>query len=149
MGGFVTTFQGAVAPWQCDALGHMNVQHYFAAIGDGMFNIQTMLGLGSRAMGERKLSFAVVHAETDFLAELVPGDVIRLETAIAGVTEKMGHFLHRLVRGEDGKLAMRTQFHCVMMDLATRKSARVPDDVRTNAEPFLVDAAAAGFSARA
>jgi acyl-CoA thioesterase FadM len=146
MAGFVTTFQGAVAPWQCDALGHMNVQHYFAAVGDGMFHMQTHLGLGARAMGERKLSFAVVHAETDFVAELVPGDVIRLESAIAGVSEKMGHFLHRLVREEDGKLAMRTQFHCVMLDLSTRKATRVPDDIREAAERFLVDAAEAGFA---
>jgi acyl-CoA thioesterase FadM len=144
--GFVTTYRSVVAPWQCDALGHMNVQHYFAAVGDGMFNIQTRLGLGGRAMSERMLSFAVVHAETDFMAELVPGDAYRLESAIAGMTEKMGLFLHRLMREEDGKLAMRTHFHCLMMNLEKRRSVPVPGDIREAAEAYLVDPAEAGFT---
>ena len=42
----VETFRSAVAPSDCDVLGHMNVSRYFAACSDGVFSLQTMLGLG-------------------------------------------------------------------------------------------------------
>jgi acyl-CoA thioesterase FadM len=43
---FVETYRATVAPSDCDHLGHMNVQHYFAAVSDGMFAIMVRLGLG-------------------------------------------------------------------------------------------------------
>jgi acyl-CoA thioester hydrolase len=42
---FVETYRATVAPADCDHLGHMNVQHYFAAVSDGMFAIMARLGL--------------------------------------------------------------------------------------------------------
>src|SRR5262245_56025205 len=42
----VETYRATVAPSDCDHLGHMNVQHYFAAVSDGMFAMMIRLGLG-------------------------------------------------------------------------------------------------------
>ena len=56
MTGFDETFRGVVYPWHCDQLGHMNVQHYFAAVSDGMFAVMVQLGLGPRELMERKLN---------------------------------------------------------------------------------------------
>jgi len=42
---FIETFRGTVGPTDCDDLGHMNVQHYFAAISNGMFAMMNRLGL--------------------------------------------------------------------------------------------------------
>lgn len=39
MSAFLETYRAAVAPADYDHLGHMNVQHYFAAVSDGMFAI--------------------------------------------------------------------------------------------------------------
>jgi acyl-CoA thioesterase FadM len=55
----------------------MNVQHYFAAIGDDMFAIIVRLGLGPDEIRRRQISFAVVRAETDFHHKLRAGDVMR------------------------------------------------------------------------
>jgi acyl-CoA thioester hydrolase len=76
---FVETYGATVAPADCDHLGHMNVQHYFAAVSDGMFGIMVRLGLGSEEIRRRQMAFAVVHAETDFHHELHAGDVVELE----------------------------------------------------------------------
>jgi hypothetical protein len=32
---FIETYRGTVGPADCDDLGHMNVQHYFAAVSNG------------------------------------------------------------------------------------------------------------------
>jgi acyl-CoA thioester hydrolase len=79
---FVETYRATVDPADCDHLDHMNVQHYFAAVSDGMFAIMVRLGLGPEEIRRRQISFAVVRAETDFHRELRPGDVMSLESTV-------------------------------------------------------------------
>ena len=60
---YVETYRTVVAPSDCDVLNHMNVSGYFQACSDGVFSLQTNLGLGlSDIRDGRKLSFAVVRA---------------------------------------------------------------------------------------
>jgi acyl-CoA thioesterase FadM len=66
---FVETYRASVAPSECDCLGHMNVQHYFAAVSHGMFALMVRLGLDREEIHRRRRSFAVVRAETDFQAQ--------------------------------------------------------------------------------
>jgi acyl-CoA thioester hydrolase len=127
---FLQTYRGAVAPSDCDRLGHMNVQHYFAAVSEGMFAMMTRLGLDPSESERRQLSFAVVHAETDFHRELRAGDVVVLETAIAHLGEKSVTFRHRLKKQPPGEVAMTTEFKCVLLDLRRREAVVIPGDIR-------------------
>ena len=69
------SFRSVVDPSDCDFLGHMNVSRYFAACSDGVFALQSELGLTADDMRNgRRLSFAVVNAQSDFRAELAAGD---------------------------------------------------------------------------
>ncbi len=132
------SFRSVVDPAHCDFLGHMNVSRYFAACSDGVFAFQSELGLTPRDMREgRRLSFAVVHAESDFKAELSAGDVIRLETSIVQIGSKSMTFRHRLIRCEDETLAFETLFTCVLLNLETRRAAPLPDDLRETAATWL------------
>ncbi|MDW4499827.1 thioesterase family protein [Sulfitobacter sp. D35] len=135
------TYRAAVDPADCDFLGHMNVSRYFAACSDGVFNLQAELGLTAQDMRHgRRLSFAVVHAESDFRAELSAGDSIYLETAILAVGSKSMTFRHRLCRVADRKLAFETVFKCVMLSLDSRTAQPIPDDVREKASAFRIEA---------
>lgn len=137
---FVETFRSVVAPSECDILGHMNVSRYFAACSDGVFSFQTMLGLGVSDIREgRRLSFAVVHAESDFLSEIRAGEVIFLMTGVEKIGGKSIVFRHRLFKAESGTMAFETRFQCVMLDLEMRKGVEIPDDVRQKAAAFLVE----------
>lgn len=134
----MTTFRSVVDPTDCDFLGHMNVSKYFAACSDGVFAFQSAIGLTASDMRTgRRLSFAVVHAESDFRAELSAGDVIRLETSVVEIGSKSLTFRHRLLRTEDEAVAFETLFKCVMFDLANRRAAAIPDDIRVKASAWL------------
>ena len=133
MADYVETFRGTVAPADCDHLGHMNVQHYFRAVSDGMFAVMIHLGLTPGEIRRRKLSFAVVRAETEFHRELYAGDIIVLESTILSVGEKSATFHHRLTNAATRDLAMSTEFKCVLLDLDKRQSAIVPEDIRSAA----------------
>ena len=133
MSTFVETFRATVTPSDCDHLGHMNVQHYFRAVSDGMFALMVSLGLGPEEIRRRHLSFAVVRAETDFHRELRAGDVMALESTVLRLGEKSVTFAHRLKNVASGEDAMSTEFKCVLLDLEDRQARSIPDDIRTSA----------------
>jgi acyl-CoA thioester hydrolase len=126
----VETFRGTVAPQDCDHLGHMNVQHYFRAVSDGMFSLMAQIGLGPAEIRGRQISFAVVHADTDFMAELVAGDVIALRSGVQAIGQKSTEFRHELVNVASGQTVMRTRFKCVLLHLVRRVAVDVPQDIR-------------------
>lgn len=129
MSGFVA-FKSIVDPSDCDFLGHMNVSEYFAACSDSVFALQAELGLTSEDMRSgRKLSFAVVHAESNFLAELSAGEAIQMESEILKVGTKSMTFSHKLVRVMDGETTFSTVFKCVLLNLQTRRAEAIPQDV--------------------
>lgn len=124
------TYRATVAPADCDHLGHMNVQHYFRAVSDGMFGLMAQVGLGPAEIRSRKLSFAVVHAETDFTAELIAGDLIALRSGVQAVGRRSAEFLHELLNVGSGDTVMKTRFKCVLLDLERRVAVEVPTDIR-------------------
>jgi YbgC/YbaW family acyl-CoA thioester hydrolase len=116
----------------------MNVSRYFAACSDGVFAIQSEMGLTANDMRKvRRLSFAVVNAQSDFRAELSAGDAIRLETSVIEIGTKSMTFRHRLVRSDGDTVAFETVFKCVLLSLETRKAAEIPEDVRAKAAHWL------------
>ena len=105
---FIETYRGTVGPADCDDLGHMNVQHYFAAVSSGMFAMMSRLGLTPGEIQRRQMSFAVVHAETDFHRELRSGDAMALESTVLRLGDKSVTFQHRLTNLSTGDVAMTT-----------------------------------------
>lgn len=137
----MVTFRSIVDPSDCDFLGHMNVSKYFAACSDGVFTIQSEMGLTANDMScGRRLSFAVVHAESDFKSELTAGEAIRLETEVLELGGKSITFRHRLIRSEDSTVAFETTFKCVMLNIETRRAEAMPEAVRSAAAKWMLDA---------
>lgn len=133
------SFRSVVDPSDCDFLGHMNVSQYFAACSDGVFAIQSEMGLTANDMRSgRRLSFAVVHTESDFRTELSAGDAMHLETGVVEIGTKSITFHHRLIRAEDGMVAFESMFKCVMLNLETRRAELIPSDVSERAATWLV-----------
>lgn len=134
----MTTFRSVIGPADCDFLGHMNVSRYFAACSDGVFAIQAEMGLTANDMRHgRRLSFAVVNAQSDFRAELSAGEAIYLETEVVEIGNKSITFRHRLFKVEDKSLAFETIFKCVMLSLEDRRAKPVPEDVRDKAMAWM------------
>src|SRR5215510_4693936 len=130
---FIETYRSTVRPTDCDDLGHMNVQHYFAAVSNGMFVMMSRLGLTPEEIQRRQMSFAVVHAETDFHHELRSGDVMVLQSTVLELGHKSATFQHRLRNLSTNSVAMTTDFKCVLLDLSRREAIPIPDDIRAAA----------------
>ena len=130
------TYRGTVRPDELDRLGHMNVQHYMGRISHAGFAVMEKIGLGeSSAHGRKALS--MLRCEIDFRRELTQGEAIRIETEMQTVGTKSLTFRHRMIVEADGALAMEAKVVAVCIDLDTRKSAPLPDDVAATARALI------------
>jgi acyl-CoA thioester hydrolase len=136
---YVETHRATVAPADCDDLGHMNVQHYFAAVSDGMFRLMARVGLTPEEIRRHQRSFAVVRAEGEFLRELHAGDMLVLESTVLQFGDRSATFHHRLRHAATGTVAMTAHFTCVFLDLETRRVVTIPDDLRSAAVEMFAD----------
>jgi len=133
------TARRVVDPSDCDILGHMNVNHYFLFCSDGGFGLQAAFGLDRNDIVKgRQKSFAVVHASSDFFAEVLAGDILYLRSGTLEIGNSSASFRHQLFRASDDKLVFQSVFKTVLMDLTTRRAAAIPDETKSRMQGFLI-----------
>ena len=137
MARFFETYRAVVQPDQCDQLGHLNIQHYYAALWEGAIVLIARLGLPPAEIARRGIAFAAARVESDFRREFTAGDEMVLESALERVGTKSITVRHRLRHAASGEEAMQTVVTAVLMDLQARKSVVIPDDLRAGALAML------------
>jgi acyl-CoA thioester hydrolase len=65
--------RSSVQPWECDTMGHMNVQFYVERCSDALSAFIAKIGLGPKALTHSKHRFELVDQHIRFLKELRPG----------------------------------------------------------------------------
>ena len=83
---------GSVQSWECDVMGHLNVQHYVARAWDSVPALLATVGMGPRAQRASGIEFALRDQHIRFLRELRPGAPFTL----AGGFLDLGHDRLRL-----------------------------------------------------
>ena len=137
MSRYVETYRAAVNPWQCDQLGHMNVQFHMAAVSDAAFQMMVHLGIGADARHDPPLSLAAVRMEFDFPSELNIGDGYVVESTVESVGTKSIIFRHRMKNVATGEVAMEAKVVGVCMDLRSRDSCPLPAEVAARARSIM------------
>ena len=65
--------RSSVQTWECDQMGHMNVQFYVEKACDALAAFGATMGLGRRSLAEKGLVLEPVDQHVRFLRELRPG----------------------------------------------------------------------------
>lgn len=141
--GYVETYRGCVHAWECDHYGHLNVQFYIGRLSDAFGTLMRLIDMGGEAVARRNLGLVAVHQENDFRQELRAGALIVVQSGIAEIGGKKIRLHHRLFNGESGDLAFEARVLCICMDLSSRRSTTLPDEVVAMAAPYLVGQAVA------
>jgi acyl-CoA thioester hydrolase len=136
---FRETVRRTVAPEDCDYLGHMNIQHYFRAVSDGMMELMERWGLTAAEIKRRQIAFVAVECHAEFHHELHAGDVIVLDSALLELGRKSGEFEHRLRSESTHKTAMTVKLKCVLLQLQERRATLIPDDINRAAARWLAE----------
>jgi acyl-CoA thioester hydrolase len=133
------TYRGVVYPWNCDHLGHMNVQHYVAMFDQAGYHLMAALGMS------HDYSATAGHAQMDvqhtikYKNEQRVGSLVTVHSGIVDVGAKTFTMLHRMTNTETGVEAATSEIVLVNVDLATRRSAEFLPEVRASLEAHLVE----------
>lgn len=137
--GRVLLSRGVVHPWHHDIFGHMNVRHYAPFFDDATFHLYTALGLSLEAMmSEHGVHVVSARAETNFIKELKAGDCFVIDGAVQRLGTRSVTFQLRMIHSETGTLHASYDLTEVIFDPKTRKSAPMPDAMRTALAAHLV-----------
>jgi acyl-CoA thioester hydrolase len=89
---------------------------------------------------------AAVEQHLTYRSELRAGELISIYSQVLEVREKTIRFVHEMKRQDSGLVAATTMLIGVHMDTVSRKSAPIPQDIRTRIESMISDTKAAGHS---
>ncbi|MGD0185550.1 MAG: thioesterase family protein [Roseiarcus sp.] len=116
------TYRGAVYPWHCDHVGHMNVMWYVGKFDEATWQFFNAVGLTPQYLRTAKRGMAAVDQHISYIRELHAGDVVTVRTTLIGFKEKSVQFVHEMSEDGRGEVAARTTLKAVHLDAEQRKS---------------------------
>ena len=128
--GFLT-YRGAVYPWHCDHMGHMNVMWYVGKFDEATWNLFSELGLTRAYMDANGRGMAAVEQIINYKKELMAGDTVAVHSAVLEVKDKVLRFSHEMRNAQNGEVAATTVLTGVFLDTAARKACSFPAEIRT------------------
>jgi acyl-CoA thioester hydrolase len=123
------TYRGAVYPWHCDHVGHMNVMWYVGKFDEATWQFFNILGLTPGYLRSQKRGMAAVDQHISYMRELRAGSVVSVRTALVGFKEKSIQFVHEMIDDEKGDVVAKTALKGVHLDTELRKSCPFPEAI--------------------
>ncbi len=139
MSGMIETYRGAVYPWHCDHIGHMNVMWYVGKFDEATWNLFARLGITPAYLREQGRGMSAVQQDISYRRELLAGDTLTVASGILELRERVIRFVHEMRRGEDGEIAAVCFLTGVHIDARERAACPFPDAVRSAAQALMVD----------
>jgi acyl-CoA thioester hydrolase len=131
------TYRGAVYPWHCDHMGHMNVMWYVGKFDEATWHFFRVLGLAPALLKASGRGMAAVEQHIRYRQELHAGDVISIYTEALEVGDKTIRFAHEMRNDETDAVAATTVLTGVYLDTVARKARPLPDDIKLKARAML------------
>ncbi len=126
MANVIQTYRGAVYPWQCDHVGHMNVMWYVGKFDEATWNLFAEAGITPTYLRKDGRGMAAVQQNITYKRELYAGDVVLIRSTVLEAREKVVRFQHEMVNLESSEVAALTEITAVHMDTERRKSCPFP-----------------------
>ena len=137
------TYRGAVYPWHCDQMGHMNVMWYVGKFDEATWFLFGELGLTRAFLRANDRGMAAVEQTIAYKKELMAGDVVTVYSGILEVRDRLLRFSHEMRIADSNEVAASTVLTAVHLDTIARRATAFPAEVKRRAE-LLVGANAGG-----
>ena len=125
----IETYRGAVYPWHCDQMGHMNVMWYVGKFDEATWNLFATIGVTTAWMREQGRGMAAVQQDITYRRELLAGDTIAVRSVFLEMREKAVKFVHEMRHAVSGEVAAICVLTGVSIDTQTRKSCPFPAEI--------------------
>jgi acyl-CoA thioester hydrolase len=125
----IETYRGAVYPWHCDHMGHMNVMWYVGKFDEATWNLFSALGVTRQLLQDKARAMAAVQQNISYKRELLSGDVVAVRSGMLEIRDKVAKFVHEMRNGVTGEISAICVLTGVHTDAQTRKSCPFPPEV--------------------
>jgi acyl-CoA thioester hydrolase len=129
------TYRGAVYPWHCDHVGHMNVMWYVGKFDEATWNLFYEIGLNREVLRTSERGMAAVEQNIVYKKELLAGDVLTIYSTILEVRERVLRFSHEMRSG--GAVAASMIVTAVHIDAKARKACAFPIEIKSRAQALV------------
>lgn len=134
---FLDTFRGTVNTWECDEVGHMNVQFYVARASDAAFWLRHALGLAPSQVRAEGRAMVALEEHFRFHRELRAGDLMHMRSRPVKLRERTLVSYHELFNSASGETAATIVAVSGHFDLEKRRLIPWPAEAHDKAAPFL------------
>ena len=129
----VETYRGAVYPWHCDHMGHMNVMWYVGKFDEATWHLFRMVGLSSAWLKANGRGMAAIEQRIAYQRELHAGATVIVRTTVLEVREKVLRFVHQMVDADTEQASATTLLVAAHTDAQLRKATALPPEVAEKA----------------
>jgi len=137
MNKLMETYRGAVYPWHCDQMGHMNVMWYVGKFDEATWNLFASFGVTTAYLRENRRGMAAVQQDITYKRELLAGDTVAVRSTLLEVRDKAIKFVHEMRHAVSGEVAAVCVLTGVSIDTQTRKSCPFPADIIARAKALV------------
>jgi acyl-CoA thioester hydrolase len=139
MSEMIEVARSSVQTWECDQMGHMNVQFYVEKAGAGLAALSLALGLGPRvSRGEGARLFVRDH-HVRFLREQRPGAPFFIRAGVLEVRDFGLRVYEEMVNTVSGEPAASFIAEVEWLDEETREMKPLPAKAKAAAKNLVVD----------
>jgi acyl-CoA thioester hydrolase len=126
---FVSTVMQIEPQW-IDYNGHLNMAYYNVMMDRAIDELWLQLGIGPAYKKERHGSTFTAECHVRYLREIHLGDPVQVTIYLLGADEKRLHTFEELRHADEGWLSATSENISLHIDMASRKVAAFPADIR-------------------
>jgi acyl-CoA thioester hydrolase len=119
-----------IEPAWIDYNGHLNMAYYNVMFDRAIDELWLQLGIGPGYMRERGGSTFTAECHVRYLREIHLGDPVQVSILLVAADEKRLHTFEELRHAGEGWLSATSENMTVHIDMAARKTAPFPADIR-------------------
>ena len=131
------THRGAVYPWECDQIGHMNVTWYVSKFDQATWVLFAMIGMTGTYFRDNDAGMGAVQYNVTYKREMRAGETLSVRSRIVEVRDKVMRYVHEMVADESGEVAAIAEVTAVHMDTRARRSRPFPPEIAARARAMM------------
>ena len=133
----IETYRGAIYPWQCDHIGHMNVMWYVGKFDEASWNLMAAIGITPSYLRDEQRGMAGVQQNITYKRELVAGSIVVIRSHVVSVGERKITWVHEMRDAESDDVCAVCELTAVHIDRTTRRAVTLPPQIKASIEALL------------
>ena len=133
----IETYRGAVYPWHCDHMGHMNVMWYVGKFDEATWHLFAAMGITPAYLRDNERAMAAVQQDLTYKRELLAGDIVAVRSGLVEIREKVVRFVHEMRHAQTGEISAVCVITGVHMDGRTRRATPIAPEILSRGRELL------------